>query len=729
MNEQKKEPLLDNLNKEQKIAVIHNKGPLRIIAGAGSGKTRVLIHKIAYLIKRMQVEPYKILAVTFTNKATNEMKERIKNMVPGSESEPKISTFHALCVYILRREIEILGYPTTFTILDSADQYDIIRNIYQKLDVSKYDITLRSMSNYISYHKINKTSEEEMKSENDAEFSQLKFKIFKEYKNTLKELGSLDFNDLLILTYDIFKNNPEISQKWSKRFSFILVDEFQDTSPLQYKIIKILAKNQNLTIVGDPDQTIYSWRGANVNLILNFHKDFPSAKTINLNLNYRSTEKILNYANSLIKFNKKRLPKDLIANNKGGSEVFFQHSFSSELEAKWVAQNIRHLIDNEDAKMSEIAIIYRANFYSKNFEDALLRQNIYHQVYGGEKFYERKEIKDAISYLKLFFSDSQISFQRILNVPSRSIGNTYREKITDFCEKNNLTFFEAIDKFSQDIVIPKNPKNQLIELVDKIKDYRKLINKENFQDLAEEFFSEIHYYDFLKKEDTSKAGKVENVKELLNIMKNWFKRNPEKSFESYFEEIALATDVINGEKASGVSLMNIHNCKGLEFDYVFLVGLSEEILPSKKSLENDFNDLNLEEERRLAYVAITRAKKKLFLSDAEGYLFGDFKTKKKTSRFIKEMGIEFNDSKKESFDNYVNDVLLGDDKNILQNKIKKQYHVDNNDIFIGDKITHKVFGEGVVVDEMLGQITVAFVNKKGTKTLLKNHASITKIID
>ncbi|AAT27975.1 ATP-dependent helicase [[Mycoplasma] mobile] len=722
--EKSEKNLLDSLNKDQKLAVVFNDSPLRIIAGAGSGKTRVLVHKIAYLIQKMNVKPYQILAVTFTNKAANEMKERIKTLVDNHESEPLISTFHALCVYILRRDIDVLKYPKNFTILDVADQFDILKNIYEKFDINKIDITLTSMINYISFHKINKTPIEVLETEDNSEDDRIKLKIYLEYNEILKKLALLDFNDLLLKTQELFEKFPEIKLKWSRRFKYILVDEFQDTSPIQYEIIKTLAQNHNLTIVGDPDQTIYSWRGANVNLILDFHKDFENAKTINLNLNYRSTEKILKHANSLIHFNKKRLEKDLVAYTKQGQEVIFHHALSPELEARWVVDKIKWLISIEKAKLSEISIIYRANFYSKNFEDALLRESIHHQVHGGEKFYERSEIKNALSYIKLLVSDSDLAFQRILNIPQRSIGNIYRNKILDYCDESNLSIFQAINNHLEDLPVSSNIREKLFDLIFKINKYQKIINENNVQVSVDEFFADIKYYDYLANEDTFKNGKVDNVKELLIIISNWFRNNPKKTFQDYFEEISLVPNASQEDDKNTVSLMNIHNCKGLEFSYVFLVGLSEEILPSKKALENDFDDSNLEEERRLAYVAITRAKKMLFLTDSDGYLFGNFKTQKKTSRFIGEMGIVLENENQKTMEQYMNSVLLNKQVDLM-----KDYQTNNDDIFVGDKIVHKVFGEGIVLEESLGQITVLFTNKKQPKTLLKNHASISKIIN
>lgn len=710
--------LLNDLNAEQRISVLYDNGPLRIIASAGSGKTKVLTRKVAYLIEAAGVDSSKILAITFTNKAASEMKSRIDTYLSEENNKVFATTFHSLCSYILRQDINKLNRSNDFYIVDKKDQKDTLKRIYSSMDINDSILSYSDIMEFIQVVKINNTDLEhhkEIYKNNDSEL--LKIEVFKRYERILNESNGLDFHDLLIWTDKLFNEVPYARQKWENRFDYVMVDEFQDTNAIQYDIVKVLAKKAHITIVGDPDQTIYSWRGAKVDLIINFDKDFKDTKTITLNQNYRSTKKILEKANNLIKHNKNRIAKDLITDNEEGEDVTFFHAFSMEAEATWVVKKINELKKNKN-QLKQIAIFYRSNYYSRPFEEALIKENINHRIFGGERFFERKEIKDAIAFLRTIFDGNNISLLRIINTPSRKIGSVAIRNLEAFSYKKQKSIFETIFDHLKDKDFPMktSAKHQLHRLISTILKYRKALETNSIEKVLDKFLQEIEYYESIKGDTNLRGSAIDNIKELLRSINEWEANNPDKGIKDYLDNISLISSTNDDDSITNfVSLMTIHAAKGLQFDNVFIVGLSNEIFPSMHSREGDFFSSSaekLEEERRLAYVAITRAKKLLFISDSRGTLFNT-RSVKTPSRFLKEMGINVND--------FVVENISSEDDATIEMKT-----IEDRVIEIGDVISHSMFGEGIVIDIINDTVKIKFNNSNyGVKQIIKNHKSFT----
>lgn len=711
-----KNKIIENLNKEQKAAIIKLQGPIRILAGAGSGKTNVLTKKIAYLIEVAKKEPKKILALTFTNKAANEMRERVELLVGDKVNEMIISTFHSLCARFLILEYgNFYGIKQKFAILDAKDQEDVLKEIYRKWNFTKSAISYSTVLEYISTCKLNSfNSEEQIENAND-EIQRAKAICYREYQKLLKKSNSLDFDDLLIETKYILTSDKDVLKKWQSRFEYFLIDEFQDTSKVQYEIISLLAKSNNLTIVGDPDQTIYSWRGADISFINDFDKLHPKTVTVVLHQNYRSTKKILNIANNLIKHNPNRLPKVLDTTNPEGDDIDYYQGNSQESEASWIVSKVNQLKKNK-VQLKDIAILYRSNFYSRVIEDAFISENIPHKIIGGFKFYERSEIKDSLSFLRSIWSPNDICLKRIINTPVRKIGTSTLEKLVQFAEEKNLSLWDSWMKHFNEIKIQKEPKENLFKFINIVRKHHAALQKKYpIHAVLDSFLKEINYIMYIKenKDDNSSNSKIDNINELLKSIKNWEEKYPNKTIDEYLDEISLmALSSDEGNNINYVSLMTIHSAKGLEFKNVFVVGLNEEIFPSCKSIEDEkTNDsLKMEEERRLAYVAITRARERLFLSSSKGLIFDSSKPKK-PSRFLKEMGIRTSEF-----------VSYNEDAEISQSS------KSNKEFKPGDYVIHTSFGEGVVLDINGDTIIIEFKNKDiGTKQLLKNHKSIERL--
>ncbi|MBN4084506.1 ATP-dependent helicase [Mycoplasma sp. CSL10166] len=717
----KKIDLLSDLNEKQNQAVKYFDKHLRIIAGAGTGKTKVLTRKIAYLINILGIPAKNILGVTFTNKAAQEMSIRVEKYCNNLETKLNIKTFHSFCATILRNEIHNLGYRNSFTIVDEPDKIQILSAIYKKLGITSSEISYKSAIHYISTQKNNTTDYNQFY--NIKNMDQIEDKIYFEYINELARNGALDFDDLIIKTNILFHTRPDIVEKYKKLYSYILVDEFQDTSKLQYRIIKsLIGKNTHLTIVGDPDQTIYNWRGADVNLILDFEKDFKETFTVVLDKNYRSTQKILDAANKLIKMNKKRYNKDLVTENGVGADIEFMHSFSEEGEAKWVVNKINQLKKQKN-QLKSIVILYRANYYSRAFEQALIDENIPHKIINGVKFYQRSEIKDAIAFLRLLHNNDELSFYRIVNVPTKGIGHKAIETIKEFvAKKGNLNTFETITNKSNWSEFKREHPNLAVKLFKFLqitirykKELRKLeITKHSISKILDFYLMELDYYHFIEKDTSLRGTAIENVKELIASIKTWEEKNKEKKLADYLNYINLlsVTDDYEGN-TNYVTLMTIHSAKGLEYDNVFLVGLSRGVFPSYRIIEKiDSDPETFEEERRLAYVGITRARNNLFLSSSRGKIFGT-DLSKEPSRFITEMGI--------NVDNYTN---MNDDHGLDLDYSPDEISLINSKMIIGDIISHTIFGEGEVVDFGSGnEVLVRFRDGK-ERTLNKRHHSI-----
>ncbi|WP_022934533.1 ATP-dependent helicase [Mesomycoplasma moatsii] len=714
-----KDKILKDLNKEQKAAVVKINSPVRILAGAGSGKTKVLTRKIAYLIEVAKINPKKIIAVTFTNKAANEMKSRVEALIGDKANNMIVSTFHSLCYKFLREEIsEIDNFSNNFAIIDSIDQDNILKEIYKKYEISKTLLPYNQMKDFISYIKNKFISigklEEEMVNLDD-ENQMLKINIFKDYQKALIDSKSLDFNDLLIYTKKILTENTKIRDKWRKRFEYFLIDEFQDTSKIQYEIIDLLAQNENITIVGDPDQTIYSWRGADISFINNFDKLYKKVLTITLSQNYRSTKNILKAANNLIMHNSNRIPKNLITENEEGSKVEYYEGANPEKEASWVTLQINKL-KKEKNQLKDIAILYRSNFYSKPIEDALVKESIQYKIINGQKFYERSEIKDVLAFLRCIYEPTDISLKRIINVPPRKLGENTVEKLIQFANEKNMNLWNSWLKYINVINISHDKKQNLFKFIEILRKYNSLINrKEPLHQVLEKLLDEIGYLKMLEQSEDLNLNRLENVKELLKSIKNWESQNPEKYIREYLDFISLESlNIEDSTNINYVSLMTIHAAKGLEFKNVFVIGLNEGVFPSQKVLKQDDENgesFFLEEERRLAYVAFTRAKEKLFLSSSKEY-FLDYKNGiNSPSRFIKEADIKISDIYK------TEEILLD-----------SRMHKNTRHFEPGDKIMHINFGVGVVLDINGDSVIIEFKNKEiGIKQLLKNHKSIEKV--
>ena len=686
--------MFEGLNDKQKEAVINTEGACLVLAGAGSGKTKVLTTRIAYLIKELGIDPKSILAITFTNKAANEMKERISKIVGAYSYEMQISTFHSFGLSIIRDNYELLGFKRNFTILDSDDSLLIIKKILKEYNP-------KSVRNKISSAKNELISPAKLSEFSVNEFDNVVVDVYKKYQDKLKSNNSVDFDDLLMYPILLFNEHKDTLMKYQDRFKYILIDEYQDTNHVQYVLTKMLsAKYKNICVVGDQDQSIYGFRGANYHNILNFEKDYPGCKVILLEQNYRSTKNILNAANDVIRNNKKRKDKNLWTDNDNGIKIKYKKCDDEKDEASYVVREILKLL-NAGEKREDIAILYRTNAQSRNVEEFLLRENISYKVVGSFYFYNRKEIKDLISYLKLIYNtDDDISLNRIINVPKRGIGLKTLENLSNKASILNMSMFDTIDS-GKELVF----KNMILELID-------ASNNLSLTELVDLILCKTGMKQELESENSIEAeARLENLEEFKSITKSFEDKYGVISLEEFLNEISLVSDIEeHKDEVDVVTLMTVHSAKGLEFKYVFIIGLEEGIFPHSRSL---FDNEELEEERRLCYVAITRAKVRLWLVCAGmRMLFGNNNCNP-PSRFIKE----------------INDEYL--DKEILKRNEKKTSIMDNissdTDYNIGDKVIHSEFGEGIIVMVDKSILTIAFPHPYGIKKIMKGHKSISKV--
>lgn len=634
------EKLLNGLNPEQQNAVKATDGPLLLMAGAGSGKTRVLTHRIAYLIVEKRVNPYNILAITFTNKAAREMRERIGKMMGGAAEEIWISTFHSMCVRILRRDIDRMGYNRNFTILDTGDQQSVVKGILKdkNLDPKKYDP--RAILGAISSAKNELIDPEEYAKTAGGYFEQTVSDVYTEYQKRLRKNQALDFDDLIMMTIQLFQRVPEVLEFYQRKFQYIHVDEYQDTNRAQYMLVKFLANRfKNLCVVGDSDQSIYRWRGADIANILSFEKDYPNAKVILLEQNYRSTKRILLAANKVIENNVTRKAKNLWTENPEGNKLVYYRADSEQGEAQFVAGKIKELTRDGKYKLSDVAILYRTNAQSRVMEEVLLKSNIEYSIVGGTKFYDRKEIKDMLAYLRLISNnDDDISLQRIINVPKRGIGSSSVDKMANFAVMHDISIFEALDSVELLGLSPKITKGAR-EFRDLIKNYTQMQEFLSVTELVEDILDKSGYREMLKAEKSIEAqSRLENLDELLSVTKNFEEVNEDKSLVAFLTDLALVADIDSldedGEKTDSITLMTLHSAKGLEFPVVFLIGLEEGVFPHSRSL---MEEAEMEEERRLAYVGITRAEQTLFITNAQMRTLFGRTSMNPASRFIREI--------------------------------------------------------------------------------------------
>ncbi|MBT2217469.1 DNA helicase PcrA [Virgibacillus dakarensis] len=732
--------LLNGLNKEQQEAVKHTDGPLLIMAGAGSGKTRVLTHRIAYLLREKDVAPRNILAITFTNKAAREMRDRVHRLVGAGSEQIWVSTFHSMCVRILRRDIDRIGYNRNFTILDSSDQLSVIKQILKKLNIDPKKIDPRAMLGQISSAKNELVTPEEYSNNVGNFYERQVAQIYQAYQKMLQKNQSLDFDDLIMQTIHLFKRVPEVLEFYQRRFQYIHVDEYQDTNHAQYYLVKQLASRfQNLCVVGDSDQSIYRWRGADIQNILSFEKDYPTARTIFLEQNYRSTKAILEAANNVIHNNPGRKPKNLWTENADGKQISYFQGATEQEEALYVTDKIQELTREQGFSPRDIAILYRTNAQSRAIEATLMKSTIPYQMVGGQKFYERKEIKDLTAYLRLITNpDDDISFERVVNVPKRGIGKTSIDRLRAYATEHGLSFYEAVKDV--DLTgVSKKAANQLEQFTTLI---RSLAQQQEFltaTDMVEAVLERTGYEKMLKNENTIESqSRLENLEEFMTVTKDFEAGSEDKTLVAFLTDLALIADIDrvddDSEQDEKVTLMTLHAAKGLEFPVVFLIGMEENVFPHSRSM---FDNDEMEEERRLAYVGITRAEQELYLTHAKMRTLYGRTNMNPISRFIQEIPEELIDGIEQARETMFGGGMFAQKNNEQPKQLKRRAErlqkttgAESQTWMPGDKANHKKWGVGTVVkvqgEGEAMELDIAFPAPTGIKRLLAKFAPITK---
>lgn len=744
--------LLAGLNDKQKEAVLHFEGPLLILAGAGSGKTRVLTHRIAYLIEEHQVPPYHILALTFTNKAANEMRERVNNIIEYGAGSIWVSTFHSTCVRILRRFIDHLGYDNAFTIYDSDDQKSLMKDICKQLNIDTKKYKERTFLNAISSAKDELKTPEQYADEVAKEYNKKIFgRVYKEYQKRLKQNNALDFDDLIMLTVQLFQQNAEILNHYQERFPFILVDEYQDTNTAQFTLLSLLASRyRNLCVVGDDDQSIYRFRGANIHNILNFEKIFPATKVIRLEQNYRSTKNILAAASGVIKHNSMRKEKTLWTTAEAGAPISYGRYDNEYEEAQGIAADIHRQV-KDGMSYNDFAILYRTNAQSRVFEEKLIYEGIPYRIIGAVNFYARKEIKDILCYLKTINNSADdIAIKRIINIPRRGIGQTTIGRISDYAFSQEMPFYEALRRVDE---IPgcNRASAKIHSFVSLIEHFRMKLRGEMYslEDMTQELLDVTGYVRELEAEDTDEAnGRIENIESLMNKIVQYEEDNNGGTLNDLLEDIALVADIDTvSDDAEQVLLMTLHSAKGLEFPNVYICGMEETIFPGASAVFGD-DPSELEEERRLCYVGITRAMKKLTLTSANQRMRNGEMNFNRPSRFINEIprhlvkqtyGAVLKpevESKPTEFSRTKASLYTKDRKNPFANNPYIQKGMGSAspagapDYQVGDRVSHTKFGQGIV--RSLTKLTndyevVIEFDGFGQRKLRSSFAKLTKL--
>ena len=735
------ESLLVKLNDKQAEAVQTTEGPLLVMAGAGSGKTRVLTHRVAYLIEEKNVNPWNILAITFTNKAAREMRERIDKLIGEGAKEIWVSTFHALCVRILRRDCEKIDYNRTFTIASTSEQRTLMKHIMTDLNIDPKKYTPSSILSAISNAKNDLLTPQDYQVKASGIFEELVAKVYQEYQKRLQQDQAMDFDDLIMNTLKLFKKAPAVLEYYQRKFKYIHVDEYQDTNEAQYELVNMLAqKYRNLCVVGDADQSIYGWRGANMENILNFEKDYPDVKVIKLEQNYRSTKTILKAANKVIENNMNRKAKTLWTENEEGEKIHYYRALNDSDEAYFVVKTIKNKMQIQHLHYGNFAILYRTNAQSRKIEETFVKANIPYKLVGAHKFYERKEILDILAYLRLATNpQDSMSFERVINAPKRGIGNISMQKLRQFSNDNNMSLEEAAENVSLTSITGK--------VAQKLQQFATLIQKfhqaeatSSVTELTKKILKESGYKTELEKTNSlENQSRLENLDEFLTVTKqfddNWQPQNEESDpFVDFLADLALVSAQDEVDDFDEVTLMTLHAAKGLEFPVIFLMGMEEGIFPLSRAKENDEE---LEEERRLAYVGITRAQKELYITNTQSRMLYGRRQSNSPSRFIAEMG----DSSIERLKTNTSNTLYN--KQYHKTSIPFNYHQAAGTVVhsthktsaayqswsVGDKVVHKLWGEGTVVkvngrgDDT--ELDVAFKNQ-GIKRLLAALAPITK---
>ena len=724
--------LVQNMNENQLKAILKTQGAVMVIAGAGSGKTRVLTNRIAYLIAEKNVLESNILAITFTNKAAKEMKERIYNLVGETSKYIWINTFHSMCVRILRQHIDLLGYNKNFTILDTSEQKTIIKNIVKELNLSEDSYQPNNILKIISNSKNSMISVNEMKAQARFGFMKNVAEIYEYYQKYLKKNSVLDFDDLMLKTIVLFEKHPEVLAIYQNKFEYIHVDEYQDTNVIQYKLIKMLSEvHKNICVVGDDDQSIYSWRGACSDNIINFEKDYEDVEVIFLDQNYRSNSTILDAANSVIKNNTDRKDKALWSENKGGAKITVYSAANDKDETDDIAKKILDL-KAQDIDYKDIAILYRANYLSRSMENSCMAFGIPYKLIGSLKFLQRQEIRDLLAYMNVIVNrNDEFSLRRIINVPKRGIGASSMAKIDNYAEQYGLSLFEALKNIdmigvSKKIITNIHLLTQLIEKYSQTEQY-------SIEDLIVGIYKDSGYESMLKESaDAYAESRIENISELVSSAKQFSSMND--NLIDFISEMSLTSDADDENEDDSVVLSTVHAAKGLEYRVVFIMGLEENLFPSIRDAESSEDERNkMEEERRLAYVAITRAKEKLFMSYANRRMqFGSIKNNKR-SRFLDEVpnklmhfesgfGATANDSGESQLESVTKFISRLSPK--IKIADKPETDVRTNYV-VGDIVVHKKFGEGKVLSIEKDSVKVDF-EKVGPKILLIEYANLTR---
>ena len=712
---------LKDLNPAQREAVCYASGPLLILAGAGSGKTRVLTCRIAYLIDVEKVHPWKILAVTFTNKAAGEMKERVEKLLGKAGAGAWVSTFHSWCAKTLRRDAHLLGYSRTFSIYDDGDRKSVIKKCMEELDISTKNFSPDAIGSHISSAKDVLLTPEGFSSQAEDFFEENVARVYPFYQQKLRDANAFDFDDLIMKTVELFKGHPRVLEGYQNRFEHILVDEYQDTNHAQYVLVNLLAgRSRNLCVVGDEDQSIYGWRGADINNILDFEKDYPDAKVIKLEQNYRSTQVILDAAGAVVKNNEERKGKTLYTHIEGGEKIGLLVSEDEHQEAEALVKRIQHLSGSYGYSLSDSVILYRTNAQSRLFEQRLRDNGIPYVIVGGLRFYERKEVKDILAYLKVLANPKDnLSLKRIINVPGRGIGAKTVAKIESFCRSDNLSLVEGMKRADDIEGLSPRFKNTIRDFSNMLDRFAVLKEKTSIDEFTALVAEKTGYVDELRKERSIEAdGRIENVRELINATSEFRERSEQPTLEAFLEEVSLITDIDMWDKSKDVvTLMTLHAAKGLEFRVVFIAGLEEGLFPLSRSLEDPSE---LEEERRLFYVGMTRAQERLFLSYArQRRRFADILNLK--SRFLDEVPQELleveNHTSRES--EYFSRVDV-DRIESLSFEAETPY---DSMLKVGTRVLHSHWGEGTILHrEGAGEnlkLTVVFSGGLKKKLLAK----------
>ncbi|WP_297376769.1 ATP-dependent helicase [uncultured Helcococcus sp.] len=732
--------LLKGLNKEQKEAVLHTDGPLLILAGAGSGKTSVLTRKIAYLLEKGKADEFDILAFTFTNKAANEMKERVADLLNKEVDHMWIGTFHSICSRILRRNIDKLGYKNTFSIYDTTDSRSLVKDIMKDLRIDEKYTPIREVIAVISDNKNKFISPEESAENAFYERQRNIAEIYKVYEKRKKINNALDFDDLILKTIELLEKDQETRDFYARKFKYIFVDEYQDTNQAQYRLIRLFTKKyKNICVVGDSDQSIYSWRGADISNILNFEEDYKDARVILLEQNYRSTNKILDAANDLIANNLERKDKNLWTANKKEFPIVYRNSATEYDEAEDLVLKIQQMA-NAGYDLNEMAILYRTNAQSRVLEEKLMQNHINHKIIGGLKFYDRKEVKDIIAYLALIANpDDNVALKRVVNTPKRGIGDTTLSKLEFYANNNGESMFDSIYSDGLKDSLSKATISKLRNFADTIMEFIQNVDNYLVTDLLLDVYEKSGYKKML--EDSKRIedkSKIENLSALTDAVQEFERRNEEATLYDYLQNVNLLSDVDKTEENDrAISLMTIHSAKGLEYDVVFLTGMEEGLFPSLRTMEEG----GLEEERRLAYVAVTRAKERLFVSSAASRTVFGKRAYTKRSRFIDEIYSHLDEEKAQVNDSFSSantyfdqfDSFEAKRERIRQEIQEKKKRFEDNlqmDFNIGDKVDHKKFGQGMVISverKDNGDELLVNFDKSGLKRLNAKLAKLKKL--